>query len=241
MKNTRDPESALRKKDHIELALNSQESSLDKRFIYEPVHGNHLGKLNVELDLASKSMKYPLWISSMTGGTEYAGEINHNLARACAEFGLGMGLGSCRSLLYSDEYLADFDVRSTIGNERPLFGNLGIAQIEELMHSGELGRVEELMEKLRIDGLIIHINPLQEWLQPEGDRISVDPIITLQRFLDALPIPVIVKEVGQGMGYQSLQSLLNLPLEALDFGAHGGTNFSKLELSRSNEEDRNAV
>ena len=169
----------------------------------------------------------------MTGGTTLAHTINHNLARACRDFGIGMGLGSCRSLLYSEETLEDFNVRPLIGAELPLYANLGIAQVEQLIEKKELDRIDGLLGKLDADGLIVHVNPLQEWLQPEGDRFKVPPIETLRHLLERKNISVIVKEVGQGMGYESLKALFRLPLTAIDFAANGGTNFSKLELLRS--------
>ena len=107
-----------------------------------------------------------MWVSSMTGGTAWAKTINHNLARACKDFGMGMGLGSCRSLLHSNDTFSDFNVRPFIGEDLPLYANLGIAQVEELLERGQLRKVKELVDKLEADGLIIHINPLQEWLQP---------------------------------------------------------------------------
>jgi isopentenyl-diphosphate delta-isomerase len=170
----------------------------------------------------------------MTGGTEWARTINHNLARACKDFGMGMGLGSCRSLLFSDDTLPDFNVRPLIGHDLPLYANLGIAQLEQLIEKGELWRVRQLLDKLQADGLIIHVNPFQEWMQPEGDRFQRPPLETIVTFLDQLrDVPVVVKEVGQGMGPESLKALFQLPLQAVDFAAGGGTNFAKLELLRS--------
>ncbi len=147
---------------------------------------------------------------------------------------MGMGLGSCRALLWSEETFDDFNVRPIIGDDLPLYANLGIAQLEQLIQQNELFRVEKLVEQLRADGLIVHVNPLQEWLQPEGDRIEVPPIDTVEKAVSALPFPIVVKEVGQGMGYESLKALFQLPLAAIDFAASGGTNFSRLELLRSN-------
>ena len=169
----------------------------------------------------------------MTGGTALAGTINQNLARACAEFGMGMGLGSCRQLLYSDEHLADFDVRDTIGTGLPLFANLGVAQIEQLFEKNEPERIDALLKKLRADGLIVHVNPLQEAMQPEGDVFFRPPLDTIRQLLQNLDVKVIVKEVGQGFGPESIRALLQLPLEAIEFAAAGGTNFAKLELLRS--------
>jgi len=174
----------------------------------------------------------------MTGGTELAKSINTNLARACGEYGMGMGLGSCRSLLESDARIQDFDMRSLM-NDQPLYANLGIAQIGELFASGKELQVLELIKKLEADGLIIHINPLQEWLQPEGDIYHESPLDLIKRLLDLDgDLKIIVKEVGQGMGPKSLRALYELPIQAVDFAAGGGTNFAKLELHRATEEQK---
>lgn len=235
---TDDPNAATRKKDHINLALKSQiaQASLDGRFYYEPMLAAHPQRGSLPaFSFLGKTMKTPLWVSSMTGGTVMANTINHNLAKVCKEFGMGMGLGSCRQLLRSDEYLKDFDVRTNIGDDLPLYANLGIAQLEQLLDNKETFLIDNLLDKLRADGLIVHINPLQEWLQPEGDRFKYPPIETIQRLMDIATYPIIIKEVGQGFGYHSLKTLLQLPIQALDFAANGGTNFAKLELLRSEE------
>ncbi len=232
-----DPTAAARKRDHIELAFRSkvEREQLDARFTYEPLLAAHPAPGSLHpFNFLGKTLRVPIWVSSMTGGTEWARIINANLARACAEFGMGMGLGSCRSLLYSNDTLPDFDVRDLIGTDLPLYANLGIAQIEQLLLRHELERITDMVNRLRADGLIIHVNPLQEWLQPEGDRFARPPIDTIVELVDRLSIPLIVKEVGQGMGPESLRRLLQLPLQALDFAAAGGVNFSLLELLRSN-------
>ena len=231
-----DPTAASRKKDHIELAFRSQVErvEMDQRFFYEPLLAPHPEPNSLQpFSFLGKNMRAPLWVSSMTGGTEWARTINHNLARACRDFGMGMGLGSCRSILFSDDTLSDFDVRKTIGDDLPLYANLGVAQIEQLIDSNELYRIHHLIEKLQADGLIIHVNPLQEQMQPEGDRFKKAPIETVKTVLEKMDISLIVKEVGQGMGYQSLKALFQLPIEAVDFAASGGTNFAMLELLRS--------
>lgn len=228
-----DPTAKERKSDHIDLAFASHTDSkwIDGRFSYEPL----LGKIESlpTIDFLGKQLQTPIWVSSMTGGTEKAYKINQNLARACHYFGMGMGLGSCRQLLYSDERKVDFDWRGIIGDDLPFFANLGIAQMEQLLQQKAVDKVDELVAKLRVDGLIIHVNPLQEWLQPEGDVLNQRPIDTIEEFLSQSNVPVIVKEVGQGMGKESLKALMKLPVQAIEFAAHGGTNFSKLELLRS--------
>lgn len=237
-KGKEDPAAESRKRDHIELAFQSQvaQAALDERFYYEPLLSGHPQRGGMKSFLfLGKAMRAPVWVSSMTGGTELAQTINHNLARACKDFGMGMGLGSCRSLLYGDDTFKDFDVRSLIGDSLPLFANLGIAQLERLIDEGELFRVKDLVDKLQADGLIIHVNPLQEWLQPEGDRFENPPLQTIATFMEKVDMPVIVKEVGQGMGYESLKALMQLPLAAIDFAANGGTNFARLEMLRGDK------
>ncbi len=233
---TEDPTAGSRKKDHIELAFQSQVQAqqLDDRFYYEPMLAGHpVAGDFLEQSFLGRELRAPIWVSSMTGGTEWARTINHNLARVCGEFGMGMGLGSCRSLLYSDEHFEDFNVRALMGDDLPLYANLGIAQLEELLDRKNHDGIRRLIDRLRADGLIVHVNPLQEWLQPEGDRFKYPPLDTIQRLLDVADFPIIVKEVGQGMGYHSLKALLQLPLAAVDFAANGGTNFARLELLRN--------
>lgn len=216
------------------MAQSSQSSGAqrDTRFVYEPLFAAHPNSKNVRQDFAGFEFTLPLWISSMTGGAKHAQNLNTLLARACAEFKLGMGLGSCRPLLENRQSLADFDMRAHMPG-RPLFANLGIAQIEELQQEKKLESVHRMVEELRADGLIIHLNPLQEWFQPGGDLLSVSPLETITRFVETSPYPVIVKEVGHGMGPQSLKALMQLPLWAIEFGAFGGTNFSLLEARRA--------
>ncbi len=233
----KDPNAQERKSDHIQLAFDSQVPlhNIDSRFDYEPLLSGHPNGTNVKnFTFLGKNFHFPIWVSSMTGGTKYANVINKNLAKACGEFGFGMGLGSCRSLLFSDDTLLDFDVRKYMP-DKALFANLGIAQLEELIETNQLSKVRELIDKLSADGLIIHVNPFQEWLQPEGDVIKYPPIETIKRVIDAVNAKIIVKEVGQGMGPESLKELLLLPIEAIDFAANGGTNFSKLEMLRADE------
>ena len=226
---------ADRKKDHIEMAFEAQTAGdlLDDRFTYEPLLVAHPETLPA-FTFLEKTMRAPIWISSMTGGTEKAGQINRQLAKVANEYGLGMGLGSCRRLLFDNDTLADFAVRKEIGNQ-PFYTNLGIAQIEQLHHAHKQHLIHDLIVKLDADGLIVHINPLQEWLQPEGDRFTRAPLDSLRQLLDWFPYPVIVKEVGQGMGYESVKALLSMPIAALEFGAFGGTNFALLEMMRGDD------
>jgi isopentenyl-diphosphate delta-isomerase len=235
-----DPTAESRKKDHITLAFASQTnpSSIDDRFYYEPMLSGHPNnQTDISLTFLSKLMEAPIWVSSMTGGTAKASTINKNLARMCGEYKLGMGLGSCRSLLHSEDHMKDFDVRHLM-NDQPLYANLGIAQVEELITDNKSSLINEMIDKLQADGLIVHVNPMQEWLQPEGDRYYQSPIDTIHRLKDSYKGKIIVKEVGHGFGPESIKALLALEIDAIDFAANGGTNFSKIELSRTEEENR---
>lgn len=226
-----------RKKDHINLAYQAQlfEQEVSQLFNYEPLLvSNELNDLE-KTPFLGKQLSLPLWVSSMTGGTKEAQIINRNLAQACREFGMGMGLGSCRSLLESKKRLEDFNVRDLIGEDLPLMANLGIAQVEELLVKQAVDKIIELIESLKADGLMLHINPLQELMQPEGDIYRKPPIETIQELLELVKFPIFIKEVGQGMGPKSLDVLLETKIAGIEFGALGGTNFSLIELMRSDD------
>lgn len=228
-------QSEKRKLDHLDLVDKAQVSKdkLDPRFYYEPMFGTHLQDLDsLKIKFMGFELGAPLWVSSMTGGAAHAGKINKNLGLACQKFRLGLGLGSCRSLLTSDKFFDDFNMRPIIGADLPLFANLGICQVEKLVKENNINAINEMIKKLDANGLVVHINPIQEWLQLEGDKIEVSPLETLKALLKKSDYPIIVKEVGQGLGPKSLEALMKLKLAAIEFGAFGGTNFSKLELLR---------
>ena len=231
-----------RKKDHINQAFQArvEKDEADKRFNYEPLLSAHPVEKLTPFSFAGKTMQLPLWISSMTGGTPQAGAINRNLARACNEFGLGMGVGSCRALLRNNQHLDDFNLRPIIGQDSPFYANLGIAQLEHLIEEKAVDKISKLIDLLQADGIIIHINPLQEAFQPEGEVFKRPPLDTIEEFLEITNTRVIIKEVGQGMGPESIERLLQLPIEAIEFGALGGTNFTLLELLRSKSDDLTA-
>ena len=223
----------LRKQDHIQLALSGKVSDLgqDQRFDYEPLLAAAPQPWE-PFTFLGKTFSAPLWVSSMTGGTQQAGSINRTLATVAGRYGFGMGLGSCRSLLYSREHLKDFALRKYLGDALPLYANLGIAQVGSLVNEGRWEALADIVRMTETDGLIIHVNPVQEWLQEGGDVITEAPLDTIKRVLDKDLFPIIVKEVGQGFGPASLAALLDLPLQAIEFAALGGTNFGAIEQLR---------
>lgn len=228
-------ETASRKDSHLDLALQSRNENTDSRFYYEPMMAVHPGKDDSwEVSFGNKRMRFPIWISSMTGGTVRTNEVNNRLAHSAARFGLGMGVGSARIAVEDTSREKDFNLRPILGDEIPFYLNFGIAQVEKFLKNKEVYKLKNLRNKLNADGFIIHVNPLQEWMQPEGDIIKTPPIITIRRFINEAPdIPLIVKEVGQGFGPESMKALIELPLAAIEFAAAGGTNFSKVELLRN--------
>ncbi len=223
-----------RKLQHIELTNSSQAefSPLSDLFYYEPLHGAHAKTVDLSVNFAGKKLSLPLWISSMTGGTGKAKHINNNLSKVAGNKQIGFGLGSCRPLLESDVFFDDFHLKHHT-KDAPYWANLGVAQVSELLSQGRMNEINNLLKRLEVDGLIIHVNPLQEWMQPEGDVFVEDPLTTIKKTFDKINFPIIVKEVGQGMGPRSLKSLMELPLMAIEFAAYGGTNFTTLEKLRS--------
>lgn len=224
----------LRKQSHLDLAFQSQNNQTDNRFYYEPMLSGHPGiNADWKIAFANKSLHFPIWISSMTGGTLRARTINSLLAKTAKKYGFGMGLGSCRIILESDKHLDDFNLRPILGDSIPFFANIGIAQLEQMLANNQLYLLKKLKNKLDVDGVIIHVNPLQEFMQTEGNTIHFSPLESIKKLLNEINFPIIVKEVGQGFGPGSMRELLKLPLAAIEFAAAGGTNFSKLELLRN--------
>jgi isopentenyl-diphosphate delta-isomerase len=228
-------ELAQRKNEHIDHALHQFNQKLinDKRFNYEPLFSSHIPKLKKN-NILNKTIDHPFWISSMTGGGDKSLHINQNLAHLCREFKIGMGLGSCRAMLEKEELVEHFNLRKIMGYDLPLFANLGIAQIEKYLLSDKIFVINDMMKKIEADALIIHINPLQEYFQANGDKLTLSPFETINRFIEQFKSPVVIKEVGQGMGEKSLHALMKLNILGIETASFGGTNFSAIELQKNN-------
>ena len=227
-----------RKKDHVEVALGQDFAQFtDQRFYYEPMLSAHPDHKTLETSFLNYTLGAPLLISSMTGGWSDGKRINQILARAAASFRLPMGLGSVGCLLKDESFYPDFQLRSLLDNA-PLLANLGIAQVEQYLEVSKSGKIIEMIKRLECDALIIHINPLQEWVQKEGDRLKQSPLETVKKFRELHPqLPLVIKEVGQGFGPKSLMALNELDLTAIDLAGAGGTNFTEIEAIRKNEEN----
>ena len=224
-----------RKAEHIRINLEENvaakgvASGFDAwRLVHRALPEIDLGDVDISTTLLGRPVGAPLLVSCMTGGTQQAQRINTRLAAAAQERRLAMGLGSCRVLLEHPDVLPTFDVRDTAPSV-PLLANLGAVQLNRGVTAADCRR---LLDMLRADALVLHLNPLQEAVQPEGDTCFaglLEQIAMLCRDLDA---PVIVKEVGWGIADDLVAALLERGVAAVDVAGAGGTSWSEVERHR---------
>ncbi|MFW5713715.1 MAG: type 2 isopentenyl-diphosphate Delta-isomerase [Brevefilum sp.] len=223
-----------RKADHIQINLERDVQSalttgLERyRFIHQPLPEFSLEDVNLGQTLFGKHLPVPVLVSSMTGGTDKAARINRNLAAAAQESGLAMGVGSQRAAIENPSLAKSFQVRN-YAPDILLFANLGAVQLNYGFGFDECRRAVEMIEA---DALILHLNPLQEALQPEGNvdfSGLADKIAMLKR---KLTVPLIIKEVGWGFSKQAAQHLYDAGVDALDVAGAGGTSWSQVEMHR---------
>ncbi len=179
----------------------------------------------------------PLLVSSMTGGTERAAVINQRLAAVAERRGIAIGLGSGRALIENPDLLPTFAVRH-IAPGALLFANLGAVQLNYGIGTDDVRR---LIETLQADALFLHLNPLQEALQPAGDtnfRSLLPKIADLCRGLD---VPVLAKGVGSGISAATARRLVEAGVAAVDIAAAGGTSWARVEGKRSGDDRREAL
>jgi isopentenyl-diphosphate delta-isomerase len=234
-----------RKAQHLKLAKSAQyqfskDSLLDYGLSYEPaIAATPEDNYSLPQVIGRKSLQHPIWISSMTGGSLESGKINKRLAKLALQFGLGMGLGSCRVIMEQPKTIKDFQLRSVLKNA-PFWANLGICELDSyLTDMKQWKKFKTILTELDVDGLFIHINPTQEYLQKKGSILLRSSIEILEDLIKIEPtLPLIVKEVGQGMGPLSLKALSQLPLTGIEFASLGGTNFATIEYARDHSDKR---
>ncbi len=235
-------ETQTRKADHLRICLDEDVQFHGKTNGLERYRFTHccLPELNrSEIDLATrflgKSLGAPLLISSMTGGTEQAKTINCRLAEVAQQYKLAMGVGSQRVAVENPQVADTFAVRS-LAPDILLFANLGAVQLNYSYGLDECLRVIDLLEA---DALILHLNPLQECIQPNGDTNFRGLLNKIAIVCSNLPVPVIVKEVGNGISATIAQQLLDAGVTAIDVAGAGGTSWAKVESERAlNEKQR---
>ncbi len=225
-----------RKLDHIRINLENDvqfprlRTGLGSvRFVHQALPGLDLDQVDTSTQFLGKSLSAPLLISSMTGGTAEARAINRNLAVAAQHASIAMGLGSQRAALQDPALIPTFQVRD-VAPGILLLANLGAIQLNYGYGPAECLRAVEMVAA---DALILHLNPLQEAVQPEGDRDWSGLLGKIERVCRALPVPVIAKEVGWGLSAQAAQDLANAGVAALDVAGAGGTSWSEVESHRA--------
>jgi isopentenyl-diphosphate delta-isomerase len=224
-----------RKTDHIRINLEEDVRSgvttgLERyRFDHQALPELNLEEIDLHSSLFGKRLKAPLLISSMTGGTEQALVINRILATAAQETGIAMGLGSQRAAIEHSELVPTFQVRQ-MAPDILLFANLGAVQLNYRYGLSECQRVVDMIEA---DALILHLNALQEAVQPEGETRFAGLLDKIQAVCRTLPVPVIAKEVGWGFSEQTSRQLADAGVVAIDVAGAGGTSWSQVEMHRA--------
>ena len=188
-----EPAIARRKADHLEVAASGEADFAERTTLLEHVHLVHQAlpelaadELELDVELCGHRLAAPVMVTGMTGGTATAARINREVATAAAAAGLAMGVGSQRAMAEHPELLATFRVKDVAP---------GVVQAKAL----GTARVIELIKQIEADALAIHLNPGQELIQADGDRDFRGAVDTIARLVDALPVPVIVKETGCGL------------------------------------------
>ncbi len=180
-----------------------------------------------------KKLKAPFLISPMTGGTEEAGRINRNLAAVAQEFGWAMGVGSQRAALEDPRWAYTYKVRD-IAPDILLLANLGAVQLN---YGYGIDECRKAVEMIEADALVLHLNPLQEALQPEGNTNFSGLLRKIEKVCAGLEVPVIVKEVGWGISPQVALKLVEAGVAAIDVAGAGGTCWSLIEMYRVKPEN----
>ncbi|MCX8025438.1 MAG: type 2 isopentenyl-diphosphate Delta-isomerase [Thermanaerothrix sp.] len=238
-----DPDLQPRKVDHIRINLEKNvQSALSNGLDAYAFEHVALPELDFEaIDLKSKflgkTLGAPLLISSMTGGTSEARVINLRLAEVAERFGLAMGVGSQRAAFQHPESAHTFQVRR-VAPSILLFANLGAVQLNYGFTSADCRRAVEMIEA---DALILHLNPLQEALQPEGNTRFSGLLRKIEIICKEVGVPVIVKEVGWGISAQVARRLADVGVAAIDVAGAGGTSWSQVEMYRMQDERRARV
>lgn len=229
-----------RKADHIQVTLEREVQSglrtgLDRlRFEHNALPELDLNKIDTSVDFLGRELQTPLLISSMTGGTEAASKINLFLAEAAQETGVALGLGSQRAAIEQPDLVSSFQVRD-VAPDVLLFANLGAVQLN---YGLDVDSCRKAVEMIEADALILHLNPLQEALQPEGNTDFSGLLKKIEAVCSKLDSPVIVKEVGNGLNAEVAMRLASAGVAALDVAGAGGTSWAMVEMHRARNQSQ---
>ena len=229
-----------RKADHIRINLDEDvrsglSSGLENyHFVHQALPELNLSDIDLGLNLFGRQLRAPILISSMTGGTEQSRQINHILAEAAQEAGIAMGLGSQRAAIENPNLADTFKVRH-IAPDILLFANLGAVQLN---YGYSIEQCQRAVDMIEADALILHLNPLQEAVQPEGDTRFSGLVIKIEAICEALSVPVVVKEVGWGFSEGAARMLAEAGVTAIDVAGAGGTSWTQVEMHRATSKEQ---
>ena len=236
MTNQRSSETEDRKDDHIQIVQERDVETTGTGF--EDVHLVHnalpeldYGAIDPTIEFLGHELSAPIFIESMTGGHQNTTEINRTLAQAAGETGIAMGVGSQRAGLELDDdsVLESYTAVRDAAPDAFIYGNLGAAQLREY----DLEMVERAVEMIEADALAVHLNFLQEAVQPEGDTDGRDCLAAIGRVAENLSAPLIVKETGNGISRETARKLAEAGVDAIDVAGKGGTTWSGIEAYRA--------
>ena len=225
-----------RKAEHIRLSLDDR-MQLHGHFFdayyfeHEALPELDLHEIEISTRFLEKVVEAPLLISCMTGGTEDAVRINRHLAEAAEETGIALGVGSQRKALEDPRLVASFQVRQWAPSV-PLLANLGAVQLN---YGYGVDECRAAVEMIEADALVLHLNPLQEAIQPEGQCDFTELTPKIGQIVDGLEAPVIVKEVGSGISRQLATRLWDVGVRIVDTAGVGGTSWARIEGARAQD------
>ncbi|WP_222912691.1 type 2 isopentenyl-diphosphate Delta-isomerase [Natrinema sp. SYSU A 869] len=225
-----------RKDDHIQIVRERDVETTgtgfeDVQLVHEALPELNYDAIDPSIEFLGQELSAPIFIESMTGGHQNTTEINRALARAASETGIAMGVGSQRAGLEldDDDILESYTVVRDAAPDAFIYGNLGAAQLREY----DIGIVERAVEMIEADALAIHLNFLQEAVQPEGDVDGQNCLAAIEQVAEDLSVPIIVKETGNGISGETAQKLSAAGVGAIDVAGKGGTTWSGIEAYRA--------
>jgi isopentenyl-diphosphate Delta-isomerase len=229
-------ETADRKDDHIRIIEEEDVETKgtgfeDVELIHEALPEIHRDEIDTSTSLFGSEVDAPIVIESMTGGHPNTTKINRALAEAAQRTNVAMGVGSQRAgLEFEDEALVEsYTVVREAAPDAVLYGNVGAAQLLEY----DLADVERAVEMIDADAMAVHLNFLQEAVQPEGDVDARGCLAEIERVADGLSVPVVVKETGNGISRETARRLADAGVDAIDVAGKGGTTWSGIESYRA--------
>ncbi len=233
MKTTR---TSSRKQQHVEITLHDDVSFRSKttgfdrwEFLHNALPEINFSEVSTSTTFLGKKVGLPIIVSSMTGGYADAARINGKLAEVCAEKRLAMGVGSQRQAIEDATHHRSYAIVREVAKDIPVFGNIGAAEVARLKDSSKIQRLADL---IHADGFAVHLNPLQEFLQPEGSPEFRGVLNGIEMLVRNLSIPVIVKEIGAGISMQVAKRLIAVGVTIIDVAGAGGTSWAGVEFIR---------